>query len=272
MTRLPNSARNRAFRRTSTALAALAGGMLLCAAPAQADSASSARQVVRAMADYMASQKDLAGQFDVELDVITPELEKIRFSSSGSLVLERPDKVHLVRKGGYSEMELVADGKTVTVADLGSGAYAQIKSPGTVDNIIETLRSDYDFILPGADLLLTNSFDELLAGVIEVKHIGVGIVDGVECEHLAFRNAETDAQLWVRSGPRPLPCKYVISSKTMAGAPEYSIRFHDWTSGQAPPAAAFAFKPSKTARMVAFKQMTDIGELPAPAPATSGGR
>ena len=39
--------------------------------------------------------------------------------------------------------------------------------------------------MPGTDLLLTNSFDELTATTIEAKHIGQGVIDGVECEHLA---------------------------------------------------------------------------------------
>lgn len=248
----------------------LAGG-LLCAAPAQADSAS-AKRVVKAMSDYMASQNNLSGEFDIELDVITPELEKVQYSSSGSVLIAKPGKVRLVRKGGYTEMELISDGATVTIVDLGSGSYSQLKSPGTVDGMIDLIRKDYGLDMPGADLLLTNSYDELMDGVVEAKHIGVGIIDGVECEHLAFRNADTDWQLWVRSGDRPLPCKYVIASKTVAASPEYSVRFRNWSSGKAAPVAAFNFTPAKGARQVPFDQLTGIADLPPPAPPTTGGR
>jgi hypothetical protein len=92
------------------------------------------------------------------------------------------------------------------------------------------LRTRYSIDMPGADLLLTNSFARLMDGVIEAKHIGTGIVDGQRCEHLAFRNDDTDWQLWVRTGPQPLPCKYVITSKTMAAAPQYSVRFRNWNT------------------------------------------
>ena len=254
---------------TTPIVAAFCAGSIFCAAPAQADPAG-ARQIVKAMSDYMASQKSLSAEFDVDLDVITPELEKVQFSASGSLVLARPDKIHLTRIGGYTEIELISDGKTVSISDGGGGSYAQIKSPGSVDNVIDMLRNNYDVDIPGADLLLSNSYDELMAGVIEAKHIGVGIIDGKECQHLAFRNADTDWQLWVRSGDRPLPCKYVISSKTVAAAPEYSIRFRNWT--QNAPATAFVFTPRKGARRVEFGQLSGIGELPPPAPASTGGR
>jgi hypothetical protein len=35
--------------------------------------------------------------------------------------------------------------------------------------------------MPGTDLLLTKSFDVLMADVIDGKHIGQGVVDGIDC-------------------------------------------------------------------------------------------
>ena len=78
--------------------------------------------------------------------------------------------------------------------------------------------------LPGADLLLSNSYDALVAGVKEAKHIGRGVIDGRECEHLAFRNFDTDWQLWVEVGEKPIPRKLVITSKTLNSAPQYTLR------------------------------------------------
>jgi len=271
MTRPRISPRFRTRGLTSAMVAVLGAASLLCAVPAQADSAA-AKRIVKAMSDYMASQNNLSGEFDATLDVITPELEKVQFAASGSVLIERPNKIRLTRKGGYTELELVSDGKTMTISDLGGGSYAQRKSPGTVDQMVDVLRSDYGIDMPGADLLLTNSYDELMAGVIEAKHIGVGVINGVECDHLAFRNADTDWQLWVRSGDRPLPCKYVISSKTVASSPDYTVQFRNWSSGKAAPATAFNFAPGKAAKRVEFDQLVGIGDLPPPAPASSGGR
>ena len=261
--------RFRSFASKAMTLAMAAGA--ICSAPAQAESAS-ASSIVKAMSDYLASQTSLTSEFDIELDIITPELEKIQFDASGTMQLARPDKLRLVRIGGYTELELAADGKTVTISDRGSKTYAQFGSLGSVDNLIEMLRRNYGIDMPGADLLLTNSYSELMDGVIEAKHIGVGIIDGVECEHLAFRNADTDWQLWVRTGARPLPCKYVISSKTVAGAPEYVVRFRSWKTGEAMSPNAFAFAPAKDSKLVAIDQLSGIGELPPPAPFKTGER
>ena len=54
---------------------------------------------------------------------------------------------------------------------------------------------------------------------MSVAYIGRGVVDGVEYEHLAARNLDTDWQIWIELGERPVPRKYVITSKTVAAAP-----------------------------------------------------
>ncbi|XUM22969.1 DUF2092 domain-containing protein [Bradyrhizobium oligotrophicum S58] len=60
--------------------------------------------------------------------------------------------------------------------------------------MIDALQARSGAGLPGSDLLLSDVFDELMANVIDSKHIGQGVVDGVECEHLAFRTPDTDWQ------------------------------------------------------------------------------
>ena len=242
---------------------------VLWSSPASADSAS-AKQVLKSMSDYMASQKNLSARFDASLDVVTPAAEKIQFSSSGHMQMNRPDKLRVVRQGGYSDVELVYDGQTATIADRAYNLYAQMKSPGTVDQLIDQLRSAHGIDMPGADLLLTRSYDELIRDVVEAKHIGVGIVDGQECNHLAFRNAETDWQIWIRTGDKPLPCKMIITSKSVTAAPEYAVQFHEWKSGGAADGAAFVYKPQPGAKQVAFSELTLSGDLPPQEPASSG--
>ncbi|NEX92652.1 DUF2092 domain-containing protein [Caulobacter sp. 17J65-9] len=251
----------RAVTRSTLALATRA---LAAAAPASAD--DDARAILKSMSDYLASQNNLSARFDVDLDVITPEIERISYSASGEMTLARPDKLHVQRTGGYSDIELVFDGKTATVFDRFGKTYSQLKAPGSVDQLIDLLRTKYTLDMPAADLLLTKSYDELTSGVIEAKHIGEGVVNGEACEHLAFRNVDTDWQLWVRKGAQPLPCKYVITSKTVAGAPQYAVTLHDWKTGAAP-ATAFSFNAPAGAKSVGIDAMSNIGELPAPAAA-----
>ncbi len=226
--------------------------------------------ILKAMSEYVAGQKTIELTFDSDIEVITPELEKIQFTNSGEALLSRPDKLRAHRVGGYSEVELYFDGTTVGINGKSVNGYVQIEAVGTIDDLIHALREGHGVALPGADLLLTNSYDVLIMDVLEAKHIGTGVIGGVECEHLAFRNFDTDWQLWVEVGDRPIPRKLVITSKTVNSAPQYTIRITGWNTDVKPDADAFSFTPPEGAEELHPHALIDLDELPQELP--TGGK
>jgi len=232
----------------------------LCSTPASAQG-DDAGKILKAMSDYLAGQKSISLTFDSDIEVLTDSFQKIQFTSSGQVQLSRPNMVRAARAGGYTDIELTFDGKTLTVLGKHVNAYAQADVSGSVDALIQRLRDEFSIAMPGADLLLSDSFAALTSETVESKHIGHGVIDGVECEHLAFRDDETDWQIWVEIGPRPIPRKYVITSKAMAGAPQYTVRIKDLKT-DAVAADAFAFKPPAGAKKVELSALDDIDEIP----------
>jgi hypothetical protein len=224
--------------------------------------AGDAERILKAMSDYLTAQKAMMVAFDTDIEVITPDLQKIQFASSGKLLLRRPDKLRFSRTGGYADIDVTFDGKTLTVYGKNLQSYAQFETPGTIDQIIARLRDEHNVGAPGADFLLSNVYDDLIEDVMEAKYIGRGVIDGVECEHLAFRNAETDWQIWVELGDRPVPRKYVITSKAVAGAPQYTLRIKDWSSNVGILAESFEFQPPEGAMKLPLEAMTSIDEVP----------
>lgn len=229
------------------------------APPANAEGGD-AEKLLKGMADYVASQKTLAVTYDSDIEVITSSLQKIQFTSSGQVQLSRPDKLRATRTGGYRDVEIVFDGKLLTVNNKDGKDYAQIEVAGTAEELIDVLREKHGVVAPGADLLLTNVFNVMMTDVTEAAVIGKGVIDGVECDHLAFRNIETDWQIWIESGAKPIPRKYVITSKGVAEAPQYTLRIKDWKTDVA--ADAFAFKPDPAAKKIAINELGDIDEVP----------
>jgi hypothetical protein len=225
-----------------------------------------ARSILKAMSAYVSSQKTIEITFDGDIEIITPQLEKIQFASSGEALLSRPDKLRMHRIGGYSDVAMNFDGKTVSVFAKHINGYLQFDAPGGVDKLIETLRWGDGVALPGADLLLSNSYDVLVAGVMEAKHLGRGVIDGRECEHLAFRNFDTDWQLWVEVGARPIPRKMVVTTKTMNSAPQYTLRVKSWKTDVKVAPDAFTFVPPATAKKLGRDALGELGEVPQGAP------
>jgi hypothetical protein len=241
---------------------AIASAIILSSAGiARADDAA---QILKTATDYVAGQKSISATFDSDIEVITPDLQKIQFASSGQFKLQRPDKLRIRRTGGYVDAEMIYDGKTLTLYGNNAKSYVQTDDPGTVDHIIDVLQSSAGGATPGADLLLSKAYDELMANVVDAKHIGQGVVDGVECEHLAFRGVDTDWQIWIETGSRPVPRKYVITSKTLASAPQYTLRIKDWNTDAITDADAFVFKaPENTIKVgLAPEVMMQFDELP----------
>jgi hypothetical protein len=237
---------------------------ILATATSDGARADDSAALLKAMADYTAAQKSVTATFDSDVEVITPELQKIQFASSGQLKMTRPDKLRIKRTGGYADVELTYDGKTVSLYGNNAKAYVQADAPGTVDQLVDAIQARVGGAMPGTDLLLSDAYDVLTSDVIEGHHVGQGVVDGVECEHLAFRGHDTDWQIWIQTGAQPIPRKYVITSKTLAGAPQYTLRIKDWKTDPITDANAFAFKAPDGATKVGLDSdvMMEFDEIP----------
>jgi len=239
-------------------------GVMLVAGLALAASASAQEpnKLLKAMSDYMAAQTAISFGFDSNLEVVTKDHQKILLASSGTIDLKRPDKIRMTRVGGFANAEIIFDGKTLTVVGKNANAYAQIDIPGTLDHLVDELRDTYHRPVPGADLLLSNIYDQLMPQVTDAKDLGSGVIDGVECDHLAFRAKDVDWQIWIAQGANPYPCRYVITAKDVDQAPQYSVQIRDWKTGSEVKPDDFAFANSTNARKIDIKDAGDTDELP----------
>jgi hypothetical protein len=223
-----------------------------------------AKEILRSMSDYMANQETISASFDSAVEVITPQMEKIQFTSSGTVLMTRPSAIHITRTGGYADVEMFFDGAAVTILGKNINGYTQLDTPGTIDGLIDTLR-DRGMAIPGADLLLSDVYGTLIGDVLEAKYIGHGVVGGIECDHLAFRNQDTDWQLWIERGDNPIPRKFVITSKAVGAAPQYTLIIRDWETDVATSDADFAFIPPEGAQELGPDALAGLNDIPPPA-------
>ena len=251
-------------KRTNILILSAALGAVFIPFIADTARADDAAKFLKAMTDYTAAQKSISATFDSDIEVVTPELEKIQFTSSGKLQLTRPDKLRISRTGGYADVQLVYDGKTVSIYGNNARAYAQADLAGTIDQLVDLIQAKSGAAMPGTDLLLSHAYDALMSDVILASHIGQGVIDGVECEHLAFRGVDSDWQIWIESGARPIPRKYVITSKTVVGAPQYTLKIKNWTTDENADVDAFVFRPPAGVTKVDLDSgtMAEFDELP----------
>jgi hypothetical protein len=252
-------------RRTMTARAAVLALTLISSTvivPRAAVAAEAeAKALVKAMADYVTAQPAVSFGYDVSLEVVSKDGQKLTLAASGNVELARPDKVRANRSGGFADIETVFDGKTLTILGKGMNIYAQVAIPGSIDHLVDELREKYNRPLPAADLLISNSYDELMEGVVDVKDLGSGVIGGTECDHLAFRKKDVDWQIWIAQGARPYPCRYDVTTKVIAGNPAYSIQIRDWKAGGEVASKDFGFTAPAGARQVDLGDLAKIKEM-----------
>jgi hypothetical protein len=239
--------------------------LLLCAAlapPGASADEADARRLLKAMSDYLAAQKTLSFEFDSNLDIVTTQQQKITLAASGAVVLTRPDKLHVTRRGGFANMEMSFDGKTLTLLGKNSNMFAQVDAAGTIDQLVDVLRDKYHRPVPGADLLMSDPYKELMPEVKEIKDLGSGVIRGTECDHFAFRTAEVDWQIWIAQGPHPYPCRYSISSKKVAGVPEYRLEISGWKTGAQVAADPFKLSIPAGAQKLTPEKIQELGDIP----------
>lgn len=240
------------------ALAALTG------APSASADEKQAKSLLKAMSDYMAAQDAISFDYDTNLEVVTKQHQKLGLASSGAVKLKRPDKLHVTREGGFANVEIVFDGKTLSVLGKDANLYAQADVPGTTDQLIDALRNKFHRPLPAGDILMSHPYDELMSQVVDVKDLGSGVIRGEECDHLAFRTDEgVDWQIWIAQGQNPYPCRYVVTSTKVAGFPQYTIDIRSWKAGAGAATGDFNFNAPDGAQKRDLKDLPDADELPA---------
>ena len=186
-------------------------------------------KILKSMSSYMASLSAFTVNIEIANEIITTQGQKLQLNDSTKLIVKRPEKLN-VKRQGLVGMELTFDSQTLTIYSKEKNAYFQSNEPKTVDDVIDAVRTDIGLDIAGADLIYADPYPDLASGVTSSSYLGTAYVDGIECHHLAFREDKFDWQLWVKADNEPLPMKYVITTRMMVGAPQYSVRYRDWNT------------------------------------------
>lgn len=213
-----------------------------------------ARALVRQMTDFLGQQGQFSAKTANTVEVVLTSGQKLQFDSVADVAVMRPDKLRAIRTGDLEQQELVYDGKALTVFTQAGGVpyYATVAAPPTLGEALDFARDSLDVTAPAGDLLYANAYDILMEDVVSGMVVGSSVVGGVRCHHLAFRGSQTDWQIWIEDGAKPLPRKMVITSKWIVGAPQYTVTTSDWNLAPHLGADRFRFVPPKGATKIDF--------------------
>ena len=215
-----------------------------------------AEKLLKRMSDYLASRQQFTAKAESTLEVVLTSGQKLQYDSPATLMVSRPNKLRAHRKGDLANQEFFYDGKTLTLYNPRENVYATTAAPPTLDETLDFAREKLDIIAPAAELLYKNAAEKMLKESSSGFVVGQSVVGGVKCTHLAFRGSEVDWQIWIEDGDKPLARKFILTSKKVAGEPQFTVLIRNWDIAPKLTNQEFSFTPPKGAKKIEFLQLT----------------
>jgi hypothetical protein len=213
--------------------------------------------LLRKMSSDLSSMKGFRFDSSRVMEVVEKSGEKIQALAQTSVAVQRPNKLRADRVGPRGGGSIYYDGTTFTFYGKRDNFYATAKAPDNLDDTIDWARDQLSIDAPGVDLLYSDPYKVLMEDAVSGRYLGEEMVDGRMCHHLAYRGRETDWQLWVEDGSRALPCRFVITSKNVAGAPQFTVSTSNWKPDETFEIETFVFDPPKGAMKIDFVSVSD---------------
>jgi hypothetical protein len=214
--------------------------------------APAAQQLLKASTDFLARQQRFSLDTESSIEVVLASGQKIQFDHTARASVERPNKLRAERTGDLVDQVFYYDGKSLTLHNPDGNYYATVAAPGTLEEMLDFAREKLDVVAPAGDLLYKNAYDILMQDVTSGFVVGKGVVDGVRCDHLAFRAPHVDWQIWIEEGGRPLMRKLVITTRDKLNAPQFTVVTKSWNLKPKFTARTFSFTPPRSVQKVEF--------------------
>jgi len=219
-----------------------------------------ALEIARRMAAALSGAESLRLTADMAYDAVQADGQAIEFGAIRSIALRRPDRgrVEMLDRSG-ARIVFVYDGERVVLSDESHKVYATAAHRGDFESMQAFVRDELRVPTPLGELLSLDLFDTLAASD-SARWVDEETLEGVPCDHLAFRNAGRGLQLWVPRRGDPLPRRAVITYESARGRPQFRADLRDWELSPELGDALFEFRPAADAEHIYFN--TGAGILP----------
>lgn len=209
-----------------------------------------AQAVLDRMTAYLQSLQSFSIETQASRDEVVAFGYKLQNNEHADIVVQRPNKLRADISGDIRNRTIVYDGAKLTMYSPDDAAYVRAAAPETLASLIGGLL-DAGVEMPLIDVLYQAAAGTLTEGVRTGILVGESTIDGVPSDHLAFRQANVDWQLWVEQGNRPLPRKILITTRYEVGDPQYQAILR-WNLKPKIGSSTFAFAPPNGTTEIPF--------------------
>ena len=199
---------------------------------------------------YLKSLKEFVLRAENTTDEIALAGSKLQFGQTVDIYVKRPNLLRANAEGDLANQQFFFDGKSVTLFNKDKNVYVTLEAPGTIEEALEYAQNAFDLNAPLSDLIYRDAYKILTQNVLSGHYVGLHLVRGVQCHHLVFVQDDIDWQIWIENSHSPLPRKMVITSKWLAGGPQFTALMSYWKTSARLSQDLFIFTPPVTAQKI----------------------
>lgn len=229
------------------------------AAPPAIDPA--AMQALTRMGSYLRTLQSFQIQSTTSLDDVLESGQKITFDGTVDMVVQRPNRLRVEIDSDRQHRMFFYDGKTFSMWARRLNFYATVPAPASIKELVDNLSDKYGIDVPMTDIFYWGSEGASTPSITGAAYIGPSPVNGVTCEHYAFRQEGLDWQVWIQAGDYPLPRKLILTTTDDAARPEYTTVMN-WNLAPSFNDAAFSFTPPPDGKKIVFAEILPPAAAP----------
>ncbi len=216
-----------------------------------------ADEALRRMGEALGKAHSFAFRSAAVMDEPVARGQMVQVSRDSRIVVRRPDATFVESRRGDDVWHFWYQGTVLTLLDRQANAYASVKVPGRIEDMLEEVAQKHGLTLPLADLLLPDPYRAMTAHARSGRYVGLHDVGGIKCHHLLFVQEAIDWQIWVDAGREPVPRKVVIDYKHLPGRPKFSAVLSEWNLSAKPNDEQFKAALPKDAKSVEMAKLLD---------------
>jgi len=216
---------------------------------------SKADEWLKRMGDYLAQAKSFSVNAEVWQDLELSSGQHVQAGRDLVFQVRRPNRLHIQVHSTRRNRELIFDGSAITLLNRAENFYGTVPTKGSLDESMDLAVERFGIEMPLEDFVRSDPYQDLRQNVISGNDVGPVTVMGVPCEHLAFSQEHIDWQVWIETGAKPVPRKFLITYKDEADAPQFTAIFSNWDFATQLPDFVFKFEPPDGANKIDVKQI-----------------
>jgi hypothetical protein len=217
-----------------------------------------AMEALNKMGAYLRSLKAFQVDSEVTTDEVLDDGQIITDIKAHVLLAVSPNLLRAELKSDDSDALLFYDGKNFTVYGKLVNYYATVPAPATTAQLVDKVYNDYGIEIPLVDLFKWGTDESAIKRITSAMDVGPSTVQGITCEHYAFRQEGLDWQIWIQLGDYPLPREFIIRTLSDDARPQHTSRLV-WNLAPSYNEAAFTFDPPAGALRIAIKDINADG-------------